>query len=342
MPSFSRIGILICLSFICIASLLQINILTGEISKPCFADISDTGQKDDQNNQNDIRASEQKWTPGHTSLSNLTPEKKAKFRGLINKPINQSIATETPPISVPPDLPETFDWRNNNGDWTTPVKDQGEECGSCWAHAVTGILESHLKIIHNDPNLDIDLSEQYLISCDEDDEGCDGGDFETAMPYLVDTPGPDGSIGTVLEQDYSYDYYAESPDSCIDLSGLDRYKAEKWAYVNATAESGDDAEISLPTVDELKAAIFLKGPIAVGIYDDDAFDEYTGGVYYSDEEYDETNHAVILVGWGVDEDGEYFIGKNSVGTEWGEDGWFYIDAYSSRIGEGAVYFDIEG
>ena len=276
-----------------------------------------------------------KWTPGNTSLSLLTIEQKGKIRSLKSKPVNTTIALDTPPITVPADLPEFFDWRNNNGDWTTPIKDQGEECGSCWAHAVIGILESHVKITEDNPNLNIDLSEQYLISCDHDDDGCDGGDFETAMPYLVDTPGPDGRVGTVLELDYPYD---ETSDACKDLSGLERYTAGKWAYVNASAES-DDAEVSLPTVEELKAAIYLKGPIAVGVDDDDAFDEYSGGIFYSEEESDETNHAVILVGWGADEDGEYFIGKNSVGTEWGEGGWFNIDVHSSRIGEGAVYFD---
>lgn len=275
------------------------------------------------------------WTSGNVPLSHLTIEQKEKIRSLKSKPVNTTIAKETPPITVPTDLPEFFDWRDNNGDWTTPVKDQGEECGSCWAHAVIGILESHVKIIEDNPNLNIDLSEQYLLSCDHDDDGCDGGDFETAMPYLVDTPGPDGLVGTVLEQNYPYD---EISDVCEDLSGLERFTAGKWAYVNASDES-DDAEISLPTVEELKAAIYLKGPIGVGVDDDDAFDEYSGGIFYSEEESDETNHAIILVGWGADEEGEYFIGKNSIGTEWGEGGWFNIDVHSSRIGEGAVYFD---
>lgn len=275
------------------------------------------------------------WTPGVTSLSNLTPEQKKKYRGLKDKPANQSIIAETPPIAVPSDLPESFDWRDNDGDWTTPVRDQGEDCGSCWSYAVTGILESYLKIQKNDPSQDIYLAEQYLVSCDMDDDGCDGGDFETALPYLVDKPGPDGKIGTVSADEYPY---TGRDDSCRNLAGLTRYHADRWAYVNGTAEA-EEAELSLPTVDELKAAIFLKGPIAAGIYDDDEFDEYDGGVFYSETEYTETNHAVILVGWGNEDGEEFFIGKNSAGTEWGEDGWFRIEVDSSRIGEGAVYLD---
>jgi C1A family cysteine protease len=274
------------------------------------------------------------WISGVTSQSNLTPEQKKKIAGLINKPVNKDVMTATPPITVPDYLPESFDWRDNGGDFTTPVKDQGEECGSCWAHAVIGVLEAHYKIVNNDPSLELDLSEQYLVSCDGDDDGCDGGDFDTAMPYIVDTPGPDGKVGVVLEEDYPY---SETDESCMDFSGLTRYKADKWAYVNAETE--EDPEGGIPSVDELKAAIYLKGPIAVGVESDDDFDDYAGGVFYSENEYSETNHAVILVGWGTMDDEEYFIGKNSVGRNWGEGGWFRIDVNSNRIGEGAVYLD---
>lgn len=274
------------------------------------------------------------WKPGVTPLSNLTDEQKRRVNSLVKNPVNESVKQATPPITVPANLPESFDWRNNDGDWTTPIRDQGEECGSCWAHAAISVLESYQKIKNKDPSLPIGLSEQYLISCDVDDSGCDGGDFETAMPYLVDTPGPDGKVGAVLREEYPY---SEKQGPCKDLTDLTRYRADKWAYVNATADQG--AENALPRVDELKAAIYLKGPIAVGVEDDDAFDNYTGGIFSSDAVYEDTNHAVVLVGWGNEGGEEYFIGKNSVGTEWGEDGWFKIDVHSNRIGEGAVYLD---
>ncbi|MDD1728286.1 MAG: C1 family peptidase [Methanospirillum sp.] len=274
------------------------------------------------------------WKPGVTSLSNLTDEQKKKFDSLQKHPINQTVISATGPIMVPADLPVSFDWRDNQGDWTTPVHDQGEECGSCWAYAAISILESYLKIKSQDPDLRIGLSEQYLISCDADDDGCDGGDFETAMPYLVDTPGPDGVVGVVSKEDYPY---TEQQDTCKNLAGMKRYHADKWAYVNASSDEGN--ENSVPPVDELKAAIYLKGPIAVGIQDDDDFDDYSGGIFSSDTTYEDTNHAVVLVGWGSEDGEDYFIGKNSAGTEWGEDGWFRIDVNSNRIGEGAVYLD---
>ena len=70
------------------------------------------------------------WNSGITPLSNLSAEQKKKVDSLIKHPVNQSVKSATPPIAVPDVLPESFDWRNNNGDWTTPIRDQGEECGS--------------------------------------------------------------------------------------------------------------------------------------------------------------------------------------------------------------------
>ena len=274
----------------------------------------------------------------HLLLFEADTDRQKHAPGLLHRASNQSVQSSSSPLATSRDLPRSFDWRNHNGDWTTPVKDQGEECGSCWAYAAVGILESHLKIRSKNPNLTPDLSEQYLLSCDWDDDGCDGGDFETAMAYLVDTPGPDGKIGTVNESVYPVD---NTDDSCADLGDATRYKAGHWAYVNASAE--DDAEIAIPPVDELKTAIYLKGPIAAGVDDDDAFDEYGGGILSSTAPPPEetTNHAVILVGWGNENGTEYFIGKNSFGTEWGEDGWIRIAVNSSRVGEGAVYLDEE-
>jgi len=283
------------------------------------------------NEKNDVYTS-------HIPLSESDTERQKHAPGLLHRVENRSVLSSSSPIVTHTELPESFDWRNDNGDWTTQVKDQGEECGSCWAYAAVGILESHLKIVSKNPNLSPDLSEQYLLSCDWDDDGCDGGDFETAMAYLVDTPGPDGRIGTVNESVYPVD---NIDDSCADLGNATRYKAGHWAYVNASAE--DDAEMAIPRVDEIKTAIYLKGPVAAGVDDDDEFDEYEGGIFSSTAPPPEetTNHAVILVGWGHENGTEYFIGKNSFGTEWGEDGWFRIAVNSSRVGEGAVYLDEE-
>jgi len=62
------------------------------------------------------------------------------------------------------DTPIEFSWNNyNNIDYTTSAKNQGR-CGSCWAFGALGVIESQINIKEN-IDIDIDLSEQYLLSC---------------------------------------------------------------------------------------------------------------------------------------------------------------------------------
>ena len=63
------------------------------------------------------------------------------------------------PVYPPCDIPSEVDWRVKGK--VTPVKDQGD-CGSCWAFAAVGALESHLAISRKD-NLPARLSEQHLV-----------------------------------------------------------------------------------------------------------------------------------------------------------------------------------
>jgi len=76
---------------------------------------------------------------------------------------------------------------------------------------------------------------------------------------------------------------------------------------------------------DMKKEIYARGPIACSLYVSDKFYyTYKGGVYR--EKYDPDvmeNHGVTVVGWGNnEEEGEYWIVRNSWGTYWGESGYF--------------------
>ena len=58
-------------------------------------------------------------------------------------------------------LPASYDWCALGG--CTPVRNQNS-CGSCWAFATVGAMESALKI---SSGVDQNLSEQYLVSCND-------------------------------------------------------------------------------------------------------------------------------------------------------------------------------
>ncbi len=89
-------------------------------------------------------------------------------------------AQEEPVKPQQPSAPEaplaSFDWTTYQGsNWLPPVRNQGG-CGSCWAFSAVGVAEAAHNIAANNPNLDLDLSEQYLVSdCDTSDGNCCGG-----------------------------------------------------------------------------------------------------------------------------------------------------------------------
>jgi cathepsin X len=84
----------------------------------------------------------------------------------------------------------------------------------------------------------------------------------------------------------------------------------------------------------MKAELFKQGPISCGIMVTDKFEAYTDGIYSEKSAIISLNHEVSIVGYGVDADSgeEYWIGRNSWGTYWGEHGFFKIKMYSDNLG----------
>jgi len=228
--------------------------------------------------------------------------------------------------SVVDDLPSTWDWRDVNGeDWTTPIRDQNQDaCGSCWAFGALGGLESNYKIWMNDPSLDIDLSEQYILSCSSG--SCDGWYLSSTLSWV--------KHNGIISEDcmpYEADDTVPCESKCVDwrdqLFGINDYKRLSREDVNAIQE-----------------ALIDYGPLpaTMEVYGD-FYPEWSGGVYqYITGEF-VFGHVITIVGfddtWGNENEG-YWICKNSWGTEWGEDGWFRI-AYGECKIEDSVYY-IEG
>ena len=83
----------------------------------------------------------------------------------------------------------------------------------------------------------------------------------------------------------------------------------------------------------MKSDIYLYGPISCGMDVTDNFEAYTGGIYSEVLKNPQINHEISIVGWGLDEatQTEYWIGRNSWGTYWGERGFFKIKMHSDNL-----------
>ncbi|KAF4672916.1 hypothetical protein FOL46_008158 [Perkinsus olseni] len=85
------------------------------------------------------------------------------------------------PADVP--LPDRWDWRDHGA--SPPVKDQGT-CGSCWAFATIGAIESRQKIVNGAREK---LAEQFLLDCtwNEINGACLGGNADLTGTTLLNT-----------------------------------------------------------------------------------------------------------------------------------------------------------
>ena len=84
------------------------------------------------------------------------------------------------------EVPAAIDWHAEGA--TTQVKNQGI-CGCCWAVSTAAAIESAMYISDSSRSDDKkvfdghNLSYQQMISCDEDNSGCDGGNIVSTVTF---------------------------------------------------------------------------------------------------------------------------------------------------------------
>lgn len=200
-------------------------------------------------------------------------------------------------------VPDSLDLRNNG--IVTAVKDQGK-CGCCWAFSASASIEGAYAKKYGTL---LSFSEQQILSCTGGNDSCNGGVMHDAYKYIQ------GNGGLSLMSNYAYTGAKTTCNTVAKTSfGMDANNYYK--------------DMSSYTVDQLKAALFNNGPISVGI-NGDKLQLYKNGIYSCDSNV-AINHAVTIVGYGSSSSGEYWIVKNSWGSNWGISGYFYLSTDSSK------------
>lgn len=219
------------------------------------------------------------------------------------------------PVKIQAALPRHFDWRET-GKLTPCFNQAGNDC---WANATSTVL---MDVMALKGKGQITLSRQYLISCNT--EGwtfANGGWFAHDMEKAP--------LGAMSETAYPY----EARDSKCKSNLQHPYKLQSWAYLPSTNED------TPPSVSDIKQAIYQWGPIAAGVAVNKAFEGYSSGVFNQCDST-EPNHAIVLTGW--DDDGQYFILKNSWGANWGQKGYMNIKYGCQKVGIAGNYINFDG
>ncbi|KAL7873640.1 hypothetical protein AOLI_G00127110 [Acnodon oligacanthus] len=196
------------------------------------------------------------------------------------------------------DVPNSVDWRSMG--CVTPVENQGL-CNSCWAFSAAGALEAQM--FRKTGKL-VSLSKQQQVDCSKGfgNKGCKGGLPHSSFEYIMSNKG--------LEATSTYPYKAKD--------GMCQFNSQ-----NAVATCRNFTFLYSGDEKNLRNAVAIIGPISAAMDSTrPSFQLYASGVY--DEPNCSTNvdHAILIVGYGTDANKkDYWLVKNSWGTEWGDRGY---------------------
>ena len=253
----------------------------------------------------------------------VSPVSAAEFQGRTLVPfypgpelLSMPEGDSNPLPNRPRDFPSRWDWRDVDGvNWMTPVRDQGN-CGSCWAHGPLAAAEAHANIYLNDPDYDLDLCEQYMVSCGRSSTSCESGGMPDEVLSAMEADGvPDESC---------YPYTAQE-GNCANLCSDWRDRVVKITSQGRiiTIPGITDPSTTEP---DIKTRI-MQGPVVANMV---VRSDFSGDGVYSPANpacdssaiFGNEGHIVVLVGW--DDSHNSWIAKNSWGDDWGDGGYFEI------------------
>ena len=193
--------------------------------------------------------------------------------------------------------------------------------------------------------------------------GCQGGEMANVFQFIYHE-------GFIVENDLlpyrsgnssNFDYfYGVNVEECpytkqnqgqfMKSIGLDKtaYVSKTLCGTTSKRRSAFPEETHNKDPENIKKALFEKGPLSIAFFATDEFVDYAGGVYVPNETECKgytANHAVNIVGYGHDEDSglDYWLIRNSWSSDWGDNGYvkFRMGHNDCNVESNVVYVDME-
>jgi len=263
----------------------------------------------------DIKEHNKKGLSWKNGVNQFTDRKEAELkvmRGHKRSMSNEMKAkgTATKHVATGKAIPTTVDYRNTGA--VTAVKDQGG-CGSCWTFAAASTIESQWYLKSGEVT---DLSTQQIASCTENPlqcggtGGCEGGTAEVAFASIITNK------GITSEFEYPYVSYGGNDKKCQFVQNV----TVGSTIVKLTGYN----VIATNNYTDFLDAVANVGPLAISV-DASSWSNYEEGVFDGcNQASPAIDHAVQVVGYGVDGTTPYWVVRNSWAPTWGEKGYIRL------------------